>query len=78
MPELEHDIEDWKTQRKVGAQVEVKVLPKVTPVVCAVFDGDEIVTEKTAALQLDEQIWAAQGYKKAKEKYGIPTEDFME
>lgn len=77
MPETETDEEEWQTYEDLGNGVQVKVKPDNNPVVCAVFDGSEKVTEETAALQLEQQLWAAEGYKKGKEKYGIPVEDLM-
>lgn len=59
----------WQEHEEHGHGVTTKVKPNENPVLVAVFDEDERVTQPTAALQVEEQIWAAQGYADAKAKY---------
>lgn len=60
---------NWEEYDDLGNGVTLKVNPQNNPVLCAVFDGDEKVTQPTATIQLDEQHWAAEAYADAKEKY---------
>jgi len=59
----------WEDHEDFGNGVKIKVKAQNDPVLCAVFDGDERVTAPSAALQVEQQHWAAEAYADAKEKY---------
>lgn len=50
-------------------EVMVKISEETNPMMASVWDGDEMVHEPTATLQLDEVFWWADGYEEAKDKY---------
>lgn len=61
---------EWREYKSVEGRVEMKIDDQNNPITVAVFDGEEMVSEEVAALQAEELMWWAEGYREAKEKYG--------
>ena len=69
------DLDNWGTEEKLDNNITVKVNTDNNPVLSAVFDGDELVSEPVSYMQHQEVIWFAHGYSDAKEEYGVSVEE---
>jgi hypothetical protein len=60
---------NWKVIEDKAGDVTIKKSTDTDPIVIAVFDGNERVSQPVAALRVAEIHWMAEGYYKAKQKY---------
>ena len=63
------DPSELEEVQKVTDEVVIMADKTRNPVTVSVWDGDQMVHEPVASLQMSDLVWWAEGYKRAKNKY---------